>query len=249
MHTAGRHSPGVTALGTTCVPTLYYIVPELTLCGDLVFPQVAVVGHTLRLVVCRDEKGAHRSSATFAGVPRVQENIASVRDACQARLKVVKRLVDDPDQTLPQVSCFLRHVPVCVFLLWSQTRRVVQETVDTLRPTRKAAAKKRPAARCSGGSNTNKQDNNNKVARASAAARGVSFIFGRFFWSKSGKPGILRGFRQQHDVSVFSFSNVRCSCFLVAFLRKCRKYHAFRAFFKFNFSVIFEVFVWKVAKM
>eukprot|EP00439_Symbiodinium_sp_Y106_P035166 s3326_g4.t1 len=131
---------------------------------------VAVVGHTLRLVVCRDEKGAHRSSATFAGVPRVQENIASVRDACQARLKVVKRLVDDPDQTLPQVSCFLRHVPVCVFLLWSQTRRVVQETVDTLRPTRKAAAKKRPAARCSGGSNTNNQDNNNKASVSGSVA-------------------------------------------------------------------------------
>ena len=28
---------------------------------------------------------------------------------------------------------------------------------------------------------TNNNNNNNKVARASAAARGVSFIFGRFF--------------------------------------------------------------------
>ena len=73
--------------------------------------------------------------------------------------------------------------------------------------------------------NENNNSNNNKAARASAATQGVSFIF-----AKSGKPCILRAFRQQHDVSVFSFSNVLRSCFLVAFLRKCRKYHAFRAF-------------------
>ena len=91
--------------------------------------------------------------------------------------------------------------------------------------------------------NENNNSNNNKAARASAATQSVSFIF-----AKPGKPCILRAFRQQHDVSVFSFSNVLRSCFLVAFLRKCRKYHAFRAFFKFNFSVIFEVFVWKAAK-
>ena len=91
-------------------------------------------------------------------------------------------------------------------------------------------------------------NNNNKVARASAAVRGVSFIVGRFFWSKSGKPCNLRGFRQQHDVSVFAFPHVFCSCFLVAFLRKCRKYHAFLAFIKLIFCVVFEVFVWKAAK-
>ena len=66
--------------------------------------------------------------------------------------------------------------------------------------------------------------------------------------SKSGKPCNLRGFRQQHDVSALSFSHVFCSCFLVAFLRKCRKYHAFLAFVKLIFCVVFEVFVWKAAK-
>ena len=65
-------------------------------------------------------------------------------------------------------------------------------------------------------------------SRASAAARGVSFMFGRFFGRKHENFCVLRGFRQQHDVSGFSISNVLCSCFVVAFLRRCRKHHAFR---------------------
>ena len=76
--------------------------------------------------------------------------------------------------------------------------------------------------------NNNNNNNNNKVARASAAARGASFMFGRYFRKKTGRPCVLRGFREQDDVSGFSFSHVFCSCFLVAFWRKCRKYHAFR---------------------
>ena len=56
-----------------------------------------------------------------------------------------------------------------------------------------------------------------KVARASAAARGVSFIFGRFFGHKLENPDLsLCGFRQQDDVSDFC-SIVFWSCFLVTF--------------------------------
>ena len=62
-------------------------------------------------------------------------------------------------------------------------------------------------------------NNNNKVARASAAARGVSFIFRWFFGRKLENPVFGVVFRQQHDVSVFSFSIVVCSCFLLTFLR------------------------------
>ena len=74
-------------------------------------------------------------------------------------------------------------------------------------------------------------DSENKVARASAAARGVSFIVGRFFWSKSGNPCNLRGFRQQQDVSAFSFSHVFCSCFLVVFFAKVSQIPCFSCFF------------------
>ena len=45
----------------------------------------------------------------------------------------------------------------------------------------------------------NNSSNNNKEAAAFAAARGVSFIFGRFVGQKLEKP--VCGFRQQDDVS------------------------------------------------
>ena len=89
-------------------------------------------------------------------------------------------------------------------------------------------------------------NNNNKVARASAAARGVSFIFGRFF-VEIRKTCILRGFRQQQDVSVFSFCN-SSFLFFGSVLAKVSQIPCFSCFFKFNFSVIFDVFVWKAAK-
>ena len=80
--------------------------------------------------------------------------------------------------------------------------------------------------------------------------RGVCPLFlGGFFLVEIRKPCILRGFRQQHDVSVFSFSNVLRSCFLVAFFAKVSQIPCFSCFFKFNFSVIFEVFVWKSGKL
>ena len=44
---------------------------------------------------------------------------------------------------------------------------------------------------------------NNKVARASAAARGVSFILGRFFWSNQENPVFCEAF----------VNNTMCRCF------------------------------------
>ena len=44
--------------------------------------------------------------------------------------------------------------------------------------------------------------NNNKVTRASAAARGVSFIFGCFFGQKLENIGICVVFAEQQDVSI-----------------------------------------------
>ena len=96
--------------------------------------------------------------------------------------------------------------------------------------------------------NDNDNDNNNKVARASAAARGVSFILGGFF-----------GLHQENLIFGEVFvNNTMCRCFrfptffvLVFWWRFCESVANTMLFvlcFKFNFSVIFEVFVWKTAK-
>ena len=67
--------------------------------------------------------------------------------------------------------------------------------------------------------NDNDNDNNNnKVARASAAARGVSFVLGRFFGQKLEHPEFCVAFVQKTMFRLFVL-------FLV---RKCRIYHASR---------------------
>ena len=66
--------------------------------------------------------------------------------------------------------------------------------------------------------NDNDNNNNNKVARASAAARGVSFVLGRFFGQKLDHPEFCVAFVKKTMFRLFVL-------FLV---RKCRIYHASR---------------------
>ena len=70
-------------------------------------------------------------------------------------------------------------------------------------------------------------NNNNKVVVASAAARGVSFIFGRFFGQKLENLDFCVVFVNKVMVRALFFI-VFSYFLLVRFLRKSRKYHAFR---------------------
>ena len=96
-------------------------------------------------------------------------------------------------------------------------------------------------------------NSNNRVARASAAARGVSFIFGRFFGRKLENPVFCVVFANNTMVRCFRFPLffswfLPALFFLVRFLRKRRKYHVFRLCCLLIFRVSCEVFVWKASK-
>ena len=83
------------------------------------------------------------------------------------------------------------------------------------------------------------------MARASAAARGVSFIFGRFFGQKLENPK----FCVVSTRRCFGYFFHSClSCFLVTFLRNCCKYHVFRLLVLMILGVRCEVFAWKASK-
>ena len=79
-------------------------------------------------------------------------------------------------------------------------------------------------------------------AAAFAAARGVSFIFGRIFGQKLENLDFCVVF-----VNKMMFRALFYSCLLFLWW-KCRKYHAFRLCFLLIFRISVEVFVWKALK-
>ena len=80
------------------------------------------------------------------------------------------------------------------------------------------------------GRTAGRSSSNNREARASAAARGVSLFFWRFFGQK---PENLEFCVVIVNKTMFRrfCSIVVCSCFFVTCLRKCRKYRAVRLLF------------------
>ena len=82
---------------------------------------------------------------------------------------------------------------------------------------------------------TTTTNNNNKAARASAAARGVSVIFGRFFGQKLENLSFV-WFSSTRRCFGFWCSIVSCLVVWVTFLRNCCKYLVFRLLMSFIFD-------------